>query len=269
VQIANREEFETTDIRFKLGHEGASVQVEHASDIPMGTLQDVGGVACILTTKTATFLEYEIHGVYGAYDILSFMGSVQVEGGAGRLIAERLQNMAAEGESPEHAIATTTQVDHTVAQGYVDKFSRKQGVWTVIQTDGSRMQVGWWNGIPNGAVLRWDSKGRLRSLWHFANGFLEGERMQWYENGVLRSVESLYRGRLNGRRTTYHANGAKASEVKYDQSIELGEPQKWTPDGRSAETGIKHLDASIDARQLNVAWDSFLRRVDSLHTRPK
>jgi hypothetical protein len=125
-QVLDQGDFETNDLRFQLGPQEASVQIGRSSDVMLGPLQDVGGMACLVSNGTDTVLEYEIHAVYGGHHLRSLCGAVTLHGAGRQLALDLAMRRPAEGRSPFDRFAQITSVeDRSESHGYLDEFGRK------------------------------------------------------------------------------------------------------------------------------------------------
>lgn len=270
-QALDRDDFETNDLRFRLGPDGASVQIGYASDVRRGALQDVGGVACLVSNGTDTVLEYEVYGIYGGYHVIPYCGVFMLHGRGGQLASDVALRPQEEGRSPlDRFVQITSAEDQSESRGYLDEFGRKQGVWTVREPNGRRAEFAWRDGIPHGSVLGWDEKGRLRTLRDFRRGIQEEESMDWTEAGELRSRQSFVRGQAHGRRLVFHPSGTKAIEMEFNHGSWVGTRRNWSETGALIEEeeakGLA-LFGSIPAGG-DAARTAFLTRFEALHTRP-
>jgi antitoxin component YwqK of YwqJK toxin-antitoxin module len=128
-------------------------------------------------------------------------------------------------------------------------------------TTGTRMEIEYRNGMPEGLMRSWYPNGQLQvegtlhgqtregtwKAWHengkllregtFQDGKEEG-RFSWYfEDGRLSKQGDYHAGKENGRWTWYHENGRKMQEGTLLDGVETGVWKEWYPNGKPKMSG--------------------------------
>lgn len=128
-------------------------------------------------------------------------------------------------------------------------------------TTGTRMELEYRNGMPDGVMRSWYPNGQLQvegalhgqtregkwKAWHengklkrvgtFKDGKEEG-RFSWYfEDGRLSKQGDYHAGKENGRWTWYHENGRKMQEGTLLDGVETGVWKEWYPNGKPKMSG--------------------------------
>ena len=88
------------------------------------------------------------------------------------------------------------------------------------------------NGVIDGHVKSWDSKGNIVSIVEYVNGTLHGHWETYYMSGRMKHSISYQYGKKNGVEVWYYDNGKKKSEATYVDDNIQSDIVRWDEEGR-------------------------------------
>ncbi len=202
--------FESHRATVTLGPGGARATMMWSSDVfadsyPHGG----GGVATVLVGKDRASLEFKLFGQVDGPGILVFVGRFSLDD----VGLDRLRSLAEAPERPDAAPVRLRSTDGAAveggtAEGNVDAFGRRQGIWTLAFGD-RQVITTWVDGVLDGPVSFVDD-GRVSWAQSWRAGLPDGPSISHHRDG--RRTESRFAlGQRHGLQRTFAADGRLAS----------------------------------------------------------